>query len=156
MATALESVYYNRNKNYNYNVYLFTLWKATDLDKKKLNNGYDASFHIKFIEIDEKVFSQYKNLKKKIYVYCIRLIIWNYLYNVDKILYMDCDIVVNWDISELFFMDLWNNVVWAAKDCINWSNYAGKKTLKRYFNTGVLLINLNLWKKKNIIWKNKT
>jgi hypothetical protein len=25
MATALESVYYNRNKNYNYNVYLFTL-----------------------------------------------------------------------------------------------------------------------------------
>ena len=153
MAATIESIYYNRNKNYNYNIYLFTLWKVTDLDKKKLDNKYDADFHIKFIGIDEKIFFQYKNLKNNNYVYYIRLLIWDYLDNVDKVLYMDCDIVVNWDISELFFTDLWNNVIWAAKDCINWSNYGGeKKILKRYFNTGVQLINLNLWKEKNI-WK---
>lgn len=150
VATTLESIYRNKNKKYNYNIYIFTTWKISDIDKEKLNNHYDTNFNIKFIEINEKAaYSEYKNLKEKDYIVYDRLILWDYLRNVDKLLYMDCDIIVDWDISKLYEIDLWDNIVWAARDSINWSNYS-KKYLKKYFNAWILLINLKLWNQEKI------
>lgn len=152
VATTIESIYRNKNKKYNYNLYIFTTWKISDLDREKLNNNYDTNFHIKLIEIDEKsAFFQYKNLKEKDYIVYDRLILWDYLDTIDKLLYVDCDIIVNWDISELYEIDLCDNVIWAARDSINRSNY-NKNYIDKYFNAWILLINLKLWNQEQI-WK---
>ena len=64
---------------------------------------------------------------------------------------MDHDTIVRWDISELYFTDLWENILWAAKDCILWENPILKEyDVKEYFNAWIQLINLKKWKEKNI------
>ena len=132
-------------------MYIFSPWEISDLDKEKLNNNYDNNFSLKFITINEnEEFSQYKNLQKRHYIFYDRLIFWNYI-DVDKLLYMDCDIIVDWDISELYNIDIWNNAVCAVRDSINWSVY-NEKHIKKYFNAWILLINLKL-RKQEKIWE---
>ncbi len=143
-ASLLESLYRNRNKQSIYNIYILG-WNISQQTKTSLNKFHDTNFHLIFVPIDENDFKKYANIKKKDYIYLYRLLMWDYLNNVDKIIYMDCDIIVDWDISELYAIDLWDNIVGAAKDCINWSLY-GIYTLPAFFNSGVLLIDL---KKRN-------
>ncbi|MBQ7973395.1 MAG: glycosyltransferase family 8 protein, partial [Clostridia bacterium] len=75
----------------------------------------------------------------------------------DKILYIDCDVVVRGDISQLYNIDIADNLVGAATDefVINEpyvhqyvNEVLGFKNLKDYFNAGVLLINLDQFRKQ--------
>ena len=71
---------------------------------------------------------------------------------VEKILYLDADIIVNCDIKELYNIDFEENVIVAVEnsDLDNWE-YNENIGLNRdniYINAGVLLIDV-----KNIMWK---
>lgn len=59
----------------------------------------------------------------------------------DKVLYLDSDLVVTGDLSQLFEIDLEENYLAAARSCFG----AGVG-----FNAGVLLINNKKWKSNNI------
>ena len=73
-------------------------------------------------------------------------------YNLNKVLYLDCDILTLGNLDELFCIDMGNNLVAGVLDI------QGKKTKKQiglqehdiYINAGMLLINLDLWRKENI------
>ncbi|MCK3654854.1 hypothetical protein A4G19_03460 [Pasteurellaceae bacterium Macca] len=72
----------------------------------------------------------------------------------NNVLYLDCDLVVNGDISELFQIELKDNYVTASKDFIAENNLENYLSLNgNYFNVGVLLINLPLWKQDNVARK---
>lgn len=69
--------------------------------------------------------------------------------NEDKALYLDGDVIINKDISELFTIDLSDNYVAAVDDMGDEfdekgnSNLASRIGMKgRYFNSGVMLLNL--------------
>lgn len=81
-----------------------------------------------------------------------RLLMGNFIpKNIEKILYLDGDIVVNGPIRDLYKTDLKNNVIGAIENPgFNWHETLGMKASSRYFNSGVLLINLNSWKKQKI------
>ncbi len=74
--------------------------------------------------------------------------------SVKKILYLDCDIIVNGSIKELWNIDITYHSLAAVIDCtlsynivrdyLNFDYYNG------YINSGVLLINLEYWRKHNI------
>lgn len=69
---------------------------------------------------------------------------------VDKVLYLDCDIVILGDISEFWETDLTNYAVGCVED-IGYDDMERYDTLKydpkySYFNAGVLLINLRYWR----------
>ncbi len=79
-----------------------------------------------------------------------------------RALYLDCDIVVKGDLAELLNFDLEDKVLGAVADCFQ---DLREKHLKRlcqnvglteipkklvYFNSGILLVDLNLWRKKEI------
>lgn len=80
---------------------------------------------------------------------------------VDKIIYLDADIVVNVDPADLFNVDLSTNYLAAVRDpmmtswCIGKQRESEIKNLeqlgisecKDYFNAGVMLIDLALWRK---------
>lgn len=73
---------------------------------------------------------------------------------IDKVLYLDCDTIVNSSLKELFDMD-WDGIaVGAVPDmCTEWNEFyerLGYDKLKGYFNSGVLLMNLDYWRKHNI------
>lgn len=74
--------------------------------------------------------------------------------NINEVLYLDCDIIVNDGIGELFDMD-WKDVAIGVVDdmCIEWQEYYDRLQYERelgYFNSGVVLINLEYWRKHNV------
>ena len=78
----------------------------------------------------------------------------------DKEIYLDCDLVVTGDISELYNTDVENYFVAAVNDRIVMSNDVFKDYVRtvvgvepeKYFSSGILVINL---KKSNIFYSEK-
>jgi lipopolysaccharide biosynthesis glycosyltransferase len=71
--------------------------------------------------------------------------------DVSKVLYLDCDMILLGDIKDLWAYDVSPYVAAVVKDAadINLS-HLGKLTPKAYFNSGMMLINLEQWKKNKI------
>lgn len=70
--------------------------------------------------------------------------------DMDRVLYMDCDMIVNADLSELWHYDLQGNCLGAVQDQVTSSikRAVGVDPEISYFNSGLLLIDLNLWRQK--------
>ncbi len=69
------------------------------------------------------------------------------LIDVGKILYLDSDIIVNGSIKELYKQDLNNYYVCAVEDAgFDRHNKLKMNIQSKYFNSGMMLINLALWK----------
>ncbi len=79
---------------------------------------------------------------------------------VSRILYLDCDLLVNIDIVDLFEIDLGRHVLGAvSRQTIAQSNdraffeLLGINTSGDYFNGGVLLIDLDKWRSDDVLSK---
>ena len=75
--------------------------------------------------------------------------------NVDKVIYLDCDIIVNQSIQDLWNLDLRGYALAAAPQI--GSGYEAERLgypIKYgYFNAGVNVINMDYWRKKNVAKK---
>ncbi|GAP39478.1 DUF4422 domain-containing protein [Flexilinea flocculi] len=90
----------------------------------------------------------------------VRLAVPDILIGYKKAIYLDCDIVINTDIADLYNIDIEGYMIAAARDSVmaGWCNMPGHEQnkynkeilgLKRefeYFNAGVLLINIDEFK----------
>ena len=110
-------------------------------NKNKLNRMHP----IEFIKID---ITRVKNIKINIVYHTsaifARLILAETL-NIDKILYLDPDIVIQDDISKLWDIDVSNHVLAAAQD-----DTIPERDGYIYFNSGVMLINIRKWRERKI------
>jgi len=72
--------------------------------------------------------------------------------NIDRILYIDCDVIINSDISELYHEDLSNFPIGACNEIIEFEDKKrlGLNLTDSYFNAGILLLNLKKWREENI------
>ena len=104
---------------------------------------------ISFINIDETLFEDYKNIKTHAYITLpayYRLKIVSLLPEVDRIIYFDCDIVVNKSLKPLFNINLGSNPFGGVRD-IN------KRMLKKnpgYINSGMLVMDLKNMREQNV------
>lgn len=105
--------------------------------------------NINFIQIDESMFEDYKKVQTHQYLSLAayyRLKLSTLLPQVNKIIYFDCDIVVNSSLKELFETELGENIVGGVRD-IN------KRMLKKnsgYVNSGMLVMDLKKIREQNI------
>lgn len=96
---------------------------------------------INFVEIDQSLFTEYSKIKTHSYITIAtyyRLKLPSLLPNVDRIIYFDCDIVINSSLYELFNVEIGNCLIAGVKD-IN------KKMLRKnptYVNAGMLVFDL--------------
>lgn len=123
---------------------------------KTLMEQYN-NFSIEYINIDTEKY--FKNFVTNSYITLptyYRFIIPQLKLNLERILYLDVDIIVKGDIQELFNTNLDNKVLGAIKD-LGDSYYI--KRLKfnveidpshTYFNAGVLLIDCKKWREQDI------
>lgn len=76
----------------------------------------------------------------------------------EKVLYIDCDVLVQADISELYDTDIGDNVIGAVIDPGQALvlGRLGVETEDYYFNSGLMLIDLDNWRKANITEKTLT
>ncbi len=74
--------------------------------------------------------------------------------NISKVLYLDCDLIVETSITALWHIDLDNYALAAAEDCNSGTEEfytrLGYEKKYSYFNAGVLLINLDYWRKHHL------
>lgn len=110
---------------------------------------------ITFVPIDENLFEVYKNIGTHSYISLstfYRLKLASLLPEIDKILYLDCDIIVNSDISQLFNIDISDyyaaGVMDIAMKSSGWVPPLENENI--YFNAGVLLFNLSKIRQDNI------
>ena len=70
--------------------------------------------------------------------------------NIDKIIYMDTDVVVKADISKLYNIDLGDYYLGATKDLLNYHEKLSVPKQYDLLNAGVLLINLKKWRENDL------
>ena len=81
----------------------------------------------------------------------LRLYLADRLKDVSKVLYLDCDMIVLGDIKDLWSYDISRYIAAVVKDAEGTNlNHLGKLRPKTYFNSGMMLINIDQWKKERI------
>ena len=160
VAITLESILENCSKDYFYHFHVLT----TDLDKsyeEKLKKYESEDVKIEFISLRETL----TKIKVKFHLrdyYSIetyyRFFIANMYPQYDKVLYMDCDIVVLGDIAELYNNDITNLYLAASPEEVMaevkvFGDYVEKALdvpVPEYFNAGIMVMNLAEFRKDNI------
>ena len=114
-----------------------------------LSLKYIKNCEINFIKIDETMFEEYKQVKTHWYITLAtfyRLKLPSLLPNVKRVIYLDCDTVINRDLYELFSTDMGENAFAGVLD-INNELIAQNPT---YVNAGVLVTDLDNMRKFNL------
>ncbi len=138
----------------------------TNLTEKKCNKikNWIKQFTKKAIYFYEVKKEAFKDFPIDEYTYLdfgayIRLYLGECLQNLDKVLYLDCDIVVNASLHSLWEIDITNYAVAGVRDRINdyirVYNRLNYNISEGYINSGVLLINLKKWREDFFFNKSK-
>mgnify|MGYP004455332123 CR=1 FL=1 len=158
LAVALESLIENSSKQYYYSIkVLYT--NISEENKKKINKYKRENVNIEFVDLNYYI----EKVKDKLYTRdyytnttYFRLFIANLYPQYNKAIYLDSDIVVLGDIAELYNQDIGDNLVAAAPDDVIqtikvFQEYAekvvGVADYRNYFNAGILLMNLDEFRK---------
>lgn len=156
-ATCLQSVIDHSSTKNNYDIILLQS-DVSDSNKNKILNmiATKKNFSIRFANADRFV-SNY-NLKANAHISVetyFRFLIQDVMPEYDKVLYLDCDIIVNADLAELYKINIDDYLLAATKDpdFLGQINGANKDTVQyintklkmknpyNYFQAGVLLLN---------------
>lgn len=126
----------------------------TEQDKINiLDLKHIANCEISFVEVDVEKFKNCPVPDKYLSVAAYyRLGIAELVPDVDKIIYLDCDIEVKTSLSELFDTDISEYAVAGVPD-ISSNEHMERLKLPNYCNSGVLLINLANWRKIDFLRK---
>lgn len=151
----LTSLFEN-NKDYKFIVYILTEGLSTKNcnELKELNRIYKNSLNI--IKVDNETIKDFP-IKKgdhvSIATYYRLLAPMLLPEEIDKILYLDCDMIVNGDISSLYNIDLEGYAVAAVADEYSHeSTHYDRLSIPKvgaYFNAGMLVINIKFWRENS-------
>lgn len=160
LAVALQSLIENSSKNYYYSIkILYT--NIEEENKQKISKYKKENVNIEFVDLNYYI----KKVKDKLYTRdyytkttYFRLFIPNLYPQYDKAIYLDSDIVVLVDIAELYNVNMGNNLIAAAPDDVIQTTkvfqeyvekVVGVADYRNYFNAGILLMNLDEFRKFN-------
>ena len=144
MGVAITSIFENLTTGgLELNIYVIdsNIGEQNKIKLKELEERYNFTITYLYLEKEKlpSFYISYHITEESYY----RIFIANLLPNINRVIYLDCDLIVKGDIRELFFTDIGNNIVGAVEECDYFEQ-------KNYFNAGVLLLNLKQWRKENI------
>ena len=159
MYTTIISLLENKKKNTFYAFYLLVPLKFSKSNIKKIlsiANNYTCYFY--FINMDEKIFKniimKIPHITKPTYY---RLLIGDLLPNeIDKCIYLDADLCICKDLSELYNIDLKDNYIGGVVSPIYYfyeqihCKRLNLPSMKQYLNAGMLIFNLKKIRKDNM------
>ena len=156
----LQSIKANINQNFYYDIVICHR-DITEYNQKEAVKIFDnnANVLLRFVDVSRN-FDKYKNVhidRHLTYETYYRFLVLEIFKDYERILYLDCDMVVNSDISKLFFITMKDNEYIAAvrdydfiANCLVNSDFYNEKILKHikidsyfnYFQAGMILFNL--------------
>jgi len=151
LAALLNSLAETANNN-KLTIHWFAL-EVSELNVKKISAlsgrlGYEIKvYNFSVSKISPKFFTSGR-ITSAAY---LRLYLADQIKNVNKVLYLDCDMIVLGNIHDLWNYSLVEKVAAVVKDAtkINLS-HLGKLIPRNYFNSGMMLINIDLWRSYKI------
>ncbi|TKZ35797.1 DUF4422 domain-containing protein [Brachyspira catarrhinii] len=169
ISVAIESLIEHSDKNNNYDILIFEKEiKRHFKDKILLQISKHNNISIRFINIKVLANKYLSNINKTINHYnesiFYRYYIPQLLKKYNKAVYLDCDLIILDDIADLYNIDLENNSLGAVRDIemhrwlkdrkirqekIDFNNNMGIKDSTKYFNSGVLIMNLEKMRELN-------
>ena len=144
---AITSVLLN-NLSSHFDVHIITNFMEEKLKQKldTLSKNYKCSFHLYIINNLDKI-SKLKVSDHVSNATYYRLIMAEILpKHIDKVLYLDSDVVVISPLEELYNIDLENYFIAA-------SGFSGTLVKSKGFNSGVMVVNLEKWRNEQISTK---
>jgi lipopolysaccharide biosynthesis glycosyltransferase len=163
-AVAIQSIMENANKENDYRFYILhkdVSAQFVHLLSEQLSQFSNCS--IEFIDVSDYISNHNFFVSRHISVEAyFRLLIPYILPNYDKVIYLDGDIFCRVDISELYDLELNDNLLSAVRDIgVSWyyapqhSEYYSKiyhvlthlRAPESYFNSGMLIINASLFRR---------
>lgn len=161
MSVAIASMISNANPKRDYTIYIF--YNSMDIVTRRTILGQETkNIHIEFVwignHIDEIICNAHVSGHISIETY-FRILIPQLLSQYSKCIYLDSDIVVNADISNLFDKELGDlyigaaHELWGSQGDMEYALRLHSHPVSFYFNAGVLLININAFKKYNLFGK---
>ncbi len=118
--------------------------------KQKMEKIVEKNGELKFIDC-KKIYENLLHDNNFPFAGYARLFIQDEI-KEDKVIYLDCDLIVENDLEELYNIELGDNLVGAVQDPCGSESIKlpiGMDKNDRYINSGVLLINLKKWREIN-------
>lgn len=155
MGVMMHSLCVN-NKNNELHFHIFIDNSVTEDQKQELRSVINKGNTISFYLIDVSDIKQYLVVKVANFPISIyyRLLLADILpKDIHKILYLDADMIVRHDLSELYNINIDGNAIAGVTDQYNIDDSCKKLEYSAslgYFNSGVLLFNLDYFRDNNI------
>ncbi len=157
LAVTIASILCNANKSDELNFYVLNDGSISVENKSKINDLKKIKdFNIEWITVDTKLFeNQGTNLREDITIATnYRFSLASLLPDIDKLIFLDADLILNADIANLWSIDV-ENYYMACSPVFEGVLDAYQQKLDiplnyRYCNTGVMLCNLKKWREDNI------
>jgi len=152
LCVALKSIFYNKEPDEEFNIIILEN-NISAKNKKYITSLVGANSTVRFVSIAEDIISQNCTLRidvphiNSLATY-YRLVLPEIITN-DKVLYLDCDVVVNKSLWNLYSTDIENCYIAGVRDSYEKEN-CERLNLAKYVNAGVLLINLKLCRENNV------
>jgi lipopolysaccharide biosynthesis glycosyltransferase len=156
LCVTLFSLMENVSNTYQINVFILD-GGISELKRKKIIESlarFEKQARLHFISIDLCQFKDFNETKAISRATYPRIRLAEICPELDRILYLDADIVVEGDVSEIYFTDFHDKAICAVADPNSLLAQTYAETLnivkESFFNAGVILINLDAFRKHNI------
>lgn len=157
---AIRSLVANASKNNKYRIIVLDTGLSPE-NIKTVKKNERPGITIDFVDISheiEGIKSRFKNVYHFSIVTYYRLFIASLFPQYDKIVYLDCDLVLLGDVADLYNFDIGDNIIAAApeefvQNTAQFRRYAEKAVGVNpdgYVNAGVLVMNLEQFRKNQI------
>ena len=165
LGALIRSIVFNHRSGEPLNIYIISDNFSNKNKKKIVNSTMAANLSLKWLNMTDLIDIQrdlpYDNSSFPLNVY-LRLFIPSILpIELKKAIYMDVDMIACKDISELWHIDIGTHPVAAVRDrsltvSSEWGGITNYKELNLdpqtpYFNSGLLLLNLDIWRQNGIL-----
>ncbi len=120
----------------------------TEEDKQELQQEFGSSCQINYLELSEQYFRGFPKVKRYPYTIYFRILAPLMLpQDVERVIYLDADLIVHGDLTEFYNTDFEGNAFYACtqiRGFMTWFNRVrlGVKKGYIYMNTGVMLMNI--------------
>lgn len=148
LGCAIASILKNKKPQENLFIYVLSDDITEKSKEKLLSLNYIAPFKLEFIKIDASLFEKCPITNSMGHISIatyFRFVLPHLFADLDKILYLDCDINVTTSLSELYNTDIEEYYAAVVNDILDMDS-CQRLNLKRYFNAGVMLVNLKKWR----------
>lgn len=151
MGVAIASILKNKDVSDVINIYVLD-GGISDARKQEIARlSSIAPFNIEYIKVDENAtkdcpINRHHHFTVATWYKCLLPFLPEH---IDKVIYLDCDLVVNTSLYPLYAQDVSKLYFKGVIDVLNQEN-TERLHLEKYCNAGVMLINLAKWRKDNL------